>query len=79
MTTYIIVFNMNNLGSLLSMTKRSYWQHPKKDFGDKTSKGASSLAGNDKAPGRTTGVWNRMRFWKKQKPRSGTVGGDTDV
>jgi len=69
---------MNNLSSLPSMMKRSYWQHPKKDFGGKSSNEDSSLAGNDKAA-RTTGVWKRMRFWKKQKPRSGTVGGGPDV
>lgn len=64
---------MNNIGSLLSMTKSSYWQHAKKDFGGKTLDEDSSPVGKDNDTG-TTRVLKRMRFW-----RSGTVGGDPDV
>jgi hypothetical protein len=73
MTTYIIVFNMNNIGSLFSMTKSSYWQHPKKDFGGKRPDEDSSPAGKENGT-RTTRVLKRMRFW-----RSSTVGGEPDV
>jgi hypothetical protein len=69
---------MNNLGFLLSMTKRSYWQHPKKGLGGKSSTEDQSPIVKVKGS-QTTRALKRMQFWKKQKPRSGTIGGDPDA